>query len=134
MWWSSDVSFSFVCWSSSSLSDVLDESDGEVFVKLLYTFNNENELINKYIEEIKDSIRDICADDLKDVKPTDLYKHAIELTSIKPFQEKMRPIPVAKKQEFIIANGMLVGLVDELISPINKFELKNLYTWWKLML
>ena len=93
-----------------------------------YTINNENELINKYIEEIKDSIRDICADDLKDVKPTDLYKHVIELTSIKPFQEKMRPIPVAKKQEFIIANGMLVGLVDELISPIDKLELKNLYT------
>ena len=107
-------------------------SDMETHIKVNskdYTINNENELINKYIEEIKDSIRDICADDLKDVKPTDLYKHVIELTSIKPFQEKMRPIPVAKKQEFIIANGMLVGLVDELISPINKFELKNLYTW-----
>ena len=82
--------------------------------KKKYVFNKESPEVQKIIEQIKESIQDISADDLKNVKPTDLYKHTIELVSQVPFQEKMRPIPQAKKLEFkqmiqdMLSNGMIV--------------------------
>ena len=79
-----------------------------------YIINNEHDLIAQYITDLKESVKDITANDLKDVRPTDLYQHTIQLTNAKPFHEKMRPIPLNKRKEFdemidaMLSNGMLI--------------------------
>ena len=51
-------------------------------------------------KEIEQSVKDISSHSVKDLTPTSIISHVIELTDNIPFAQKPRPIPYNKKDEF----------------------------------
>ena len=89
------------------------------YVEVNHIFLEEKETKSEFhdekrIDELREEalryVKEICSDGLKGLKVTSDITHVIELTDNKPFREKYRAVPHAKRAEFKV---LIDGLLEE---------------------